>query len=182
MTVNGGYSVMNKVIKKDNDLEEFWLQEIEKTAHLSYRLQLLLLVRKTFPTNAFIDTVNNERFLEALNIFDSRLRKWASHGESPSEDMVKAFSLLLAGRPFEDFIEEVVEEAMLRPTNQNRIYEKDKELTRRKRTVKRTIYRAKDYLEDAGFQVKHRPPLSPEVEQFRKMLKSSALRLEEGPH
>ena len=65
-----GYSVMRRVIKKDSDLEKFWLQEIEKTANLSYRLQILLFVRKTFPTNVFIDMVNNERFLEALDIFD----------------------------------------------------------------------------------------------------------------
>ena len=86
------------------------------------------------------------------------------------------------GRPFKEVKEEVVEEAMLRPTNQNRSYEKEKELTRRKRTVKRAIYRAEDYLKAAGFQVKHRPPLSPEIERFRKMLKSSALRLKEGPY
>lgn len=173
---------MRRVIKKDSDLEKFWLQEMEKPANLSYRLQILLSVRKTFPTNVFIDMVNNGRFLEALDIFDSRLRKWASHGEPPSEDMIKAFVLLLAGRPFEEVKEEVVEEAMLRPTNQNSSYEKEKELTRRKRTVKRAIYRAEDYLKAAGFQVKHRPPLSPEVERFRKMLKSSALRLKEGPY
>ena len=171
---------MRGIIQKNSDLEKFWLQEIEKTANLSYRLQILLSVRKTFPTNVFIDMVNNERFLEALDIFDSRLRKWASHGEPPSEDMIKAFVSLLAGRPFEEVKEEVVEEAMLRPTNHNRSYEK--ELTRRKRTVKRAIYRAEDYLKAAGFQVKHRPPLSPEIERFRKMLKSSALRLKEGPY
>ena len=148
-----------------------------KTANLSYRLQILLSARNTIPTNVFIDMVNNERFLEAIDIFDFQLRKWASHGKSPSEDIIMAFVLLLAGHPFEEVKEEVVEEAMLRPTNQNRSYEKEKELTRRKRTVKRAIYRAEDYLKIAGFQVKHRPPLSPEIEQFRKMLKSSAPRL-----
>lgn len=173
---------MRRVIKKDSDLEKFWLQEMEKPANLSYRLQILLLVRKTFPTNVFIDMVNNERFLEALDIFDSRLRKWASHGEPPSEDMIKAFVLLLAGRPFEEVKEEVVEEAMLRPTNQNGSYEREKELARRKRTIKRAIYRAEDYLKAAGFQVKHRPSLSPGIERFRKMLKSSSLRLKEGPY
>jgi len=96
--------------------------------------------------------------------------------------MIKTFVLLLAGRPFEEVKEEVVEEAMLRPTNHNTSYEKEKELTRRKRTVKRAIYRAADYLKVAGFQVKHKPPLSPEVERFRKMLKSSALQLKEGPY
>ena len=173
---------MLRVTKKDSDLEKFWLQEMEKPANLSYRLQILLSMRRTFPTKVFIDMVNNERFLEALDIFDSRLRKWASHGEPPSEDMIKAFVLLLAGRSFEEVKEEVVEEAMLRPTNQNSSYEKEKELTRRKRTVKRAIYRAKDYLKATGFQVKHRPPLSPKIERFRKMLKSSALLLKEGPY
>jgi hypothetical protein len=175
-----GYSVMGGIIQKDSNLENFWLQEMEKTANLSYRLQILLSVRKTFPANVFIDMVNNEKFLKALSIFDSRLRKWASHGEPPSADMIKAFELLLAGRPFEDVKEEIVEEAMLRPTNQNRSYEKEKELTKRKKTVKRAIYRAKDYLKAVGFQVKHRPPLSPEDERFRKMLKSSASKLKKG--
>lgn len=175
---------MRRVIKRDCDcdLEQFCLQEMGGTANLSYRLQILLLARNTFPANVFIDMVNNERFLEALDLFDSRLRKWVSHGEPPSEDMIKTFILLLAGHPFEDVKEEVVEEAMLRPTKQNSSYENEKELTRRKRTVKRAIYRAKDYLEAAGFQVEHRPPLSPEIERFRKMLKSSALRLKEGPY
>jgi hypothetical protein len=127
----------------------------------------------------FIDMVNNERFLEALDIFDSRLRIWASHGKPPSDDMIKAFVLLLSGRPFEDVKEEIVEEALLRPTNQKGSFEKEKELTRRKRTVKRAIYRAEDYLETAGFQVKHRPPLPPESERFRRMLKSPSLRLKE---
>jgi len=66
---------MRRVIKKDCDLEKFWLQEMGETANLSYRLQILLLARNTFPANVFIDMVNNERFLEALGIFDSRLRK-----------------------------------------------------------------------------------------------------------
>jgi hypothetical protein len=170
---------MRRAIKKNSNLERFWLQEIEKTTNLSYRLQILLSVRKTLPTKVFINMVNNERFLEALDIFDSRLRIWASHGKPPSDDMIKAFVLLLAGRPFEDVREEIVEEALLRPTNQKGSYEKEKELTRRKRTVKRAIYRAEDYLETAGFQVKHRLPLSPEFERFRKMLKSSSLRLKE---
>ena len=175
---------MRRIIKKDCDcdLEKFWLQEMENTANLSYRLQILLSARNTLPPNAFIDMVNNERFLEAVDILDSRLRKWASHGKSPSEDIIMAFVLLLAGRPFEEVKEEVVEEAMLRPTNQNTRDEKKKELTRRKKTVKRAIYRTEDYLKAAGFQVKHRPPLSPEIERFRKMLKSSALRLKEGPY
>ena len=173
---------MRRVMKKDSDLESFWLQEMEKPANLSYRLQILLSARKTLPTNIFIVMVNNKKFLDALDIFDSRLRKWASHGEPPSEDMVKAFGLLLAGRPFEEVKEEVVEEAILRPTTQNSSSEKEKELTRRKRTVKRAIYRAEDYLKAAGFQVKHRPPLSPETERFRKMLKSSTLRLKERPY
>ncbi|HEX79118.1 MAG TPA: hypothetical protein G4O19_03065 [Dehalococcoidia bacterium] len=173
---------MRRVMKKDSDLESFWLQEMEKPANLSYRLQILLSARKTLPTNIFIVMVNNKKFLDTLDIFDSRLRKWASHGEPPSEDMVKAFGLLLAGRPFEDVKEEVVEEAMLRPTTQNSSSEKEKELTRRKRTVKRAIYRAEDYLKAAGFQVKHGPPLSPEAEQFRKMLKSSTLQLKERPY
>jgi len=167
-----GYSVMIRVIKEHGDLENFWLQEMGKIANPSFRLQILVSARKTFPTNVFIDMINNKKFLKALDIYDSQLRKWASHGEPPSEDMINAFELLLAGRPFEDVKEEVVEEAMLRPTNQNRIYEKGKELTKRKRTVKRAIYRAKQYLEAAGFYVKHRRPLSPELEQFRKMLKS----------
>ena len=171
---------MCRVMKKESDLETFWLQEIEKETKLSYRLQILLSARKTFPTNLFVDMVNNEIFLEALDIFDSRLQRWASHGEPPSEDMIKAFILLLAGRPFEEVKEEVVEEAMLRPTTQDNSYEKEKELTKRKRTIIRSIYRAKDYLKAAGLQVKHKPPLSPEIERFRKMLKSSALRLKEG--
>lgn len=170
---------MRKTIKKNGDLEKFWLQEIERAASLGYRLQILLMARKTFSTNVFIDMVNNERFLEALDIFDSQLRKWASHGKPPSDDMIKAFVLLLAGRPFEDVREEIVEEALLRPTNQKGSYEKEKELTIRKRTVKRAIYRAEDYLIAAGFEVKHRPPLSRKSERFRKMLKSSSLRLKE---
>jgi len=170
---------MRKTIKKNSDLEKFWLHEMERTTNLSYRLQILLSARKTFTTNVFIDMVSNEKFLEALDILDSRLRKWASHGEPPSEDMIKAFELMLAGRPFEDVREEVLEEALSRPTNRKRSYEKEKELTRRKRTVTRAIYRAEDYLKTAGFEVKHRPPLSPEFERFRKMLKSASLRLKE---
>ena len=60
--------------------------------------------------------------------------------------MINAFVLLLAERPYEEVKEEVLAEAMLRPTNQNGSYEKKKELTRRKRTVKRVIYRrAEDF-------------------------------------
>jgi hypothetical protein len=170
---------MNTVMQKENDLEKFWLKEIEKLTDQSYRIQILLSIRKVFPTNLFINMVANEKFLEGLDILDSRFKKWESHGKPPSDDMINAFGLLLAGRPFEDVKEEIVEKAMSRPTTQNGSYEKKTELTRRKRTVIRSIYRAEVYLKDVGFKVKHRPPQPPDLEQFLKLLKSTNSNLEE---
>ncbi len=153
------------------DLEAFWIEELEQAPDLSYRLAFLLALRKNLLKRWFGSLIKEPNFRRALEVLDRQARKWDAHGRKPSDETVEAFLRMLAGGAFEDVSEEIVAEALSRPTRRRTQYERSRELALREQAVRKKVYRVMKSLEARGLTVRHKPKLPREWAKFVEMIR-----------
>jgi len=158
------------------DLEEFWLEELEKAPTLSYRLAILLKLRKSLPARCFASFIRQGRFLKWVEDCDCQMQKWDAPGRPPSEETVSAFMKLTARITYEDVLGKAVEEALLKPTLRKTSYEAKREIYLRKQALEKKIYRVKESLEANGFPIKHKPKVSKQYAEFIEKIKLAAMK------
>jgi len=158
------------------DLEEFWLEELEKAPTLSYRLAILLTLRRDLPERLFDRLIRHGRFLKWVEDCDRQMQKWDAGGRPPSEETLVSFMELAAGRTYEDVLGQALEKALLRPTLRKTKYESDREICLRKRALEKKIYRVKESLEANGFPIKHKPKVSKQYAEFIEKIKLAAMK------
>ncbi len=153
------------------DLEAFWLEELEQAPDLSCRLAFLVALREGLHKKWFTYLIKQERFLRVLEICDRQAQEWDAHGRKPSDETVEAFLRMLAGGSFEDVSEDIVAEALSRPTRYRTQYERNRELALREQAVRKRVYRVKKSLEAKGLSVRHKPKLPREWAKFVEMIR-----------
>ncbi len=148
------------------DLEEFWLEELEQVPNLSYRLFFLLQLREILPKKLFASLIKEVRFLKWIETFDNQMQKWEAGGRPPSAETVIAFMKLTMGVPYEDVLDQLVDEGLRKPTQFKTQYEANLELPLRKQAITKKVYRVKNSLEATGFSIKHAPKVSKQYAEF----------------
>lgn len=159
-TSSGSTSVVS------DDLEDFWVEELEKASNLSYRLAILLTLRKNLPKRWFARFIRNTRFTKWIEECDRQFEKWDDKGRPPSEETLIAFVRLTGGITYEDVLEQALEEALSRPTLRKTDYEAKREMCFRKRALEKKIYRVKKALEAGGIPIKHQTKVSKKFAEF----------------
>ena len=148
------------------DLEDFWLEELEKAPNLSYRLTIFLELRKSLPARWFASFIRQGRFLKWVEDCNCQMQKWDAQGRPPSEETVSAFMKLTAGMTYEDVLRQVLEEALSKPTLRKTRYEAKREIYFKKQAVSKKVYRVKKSLEDTGFPIKHKTKVLRQYAEF----------------
>lgn len=158
----------------DYDLEEFWLDELEKASGLSPRLEILLLFRQTFPKWWFVSLIKDARFLDVIDDLARQLQKTEFGGRPPDVNTFIAYMRLRAGIPYEEVLEDTLQEEVLRSRRGNTDCETVVARQRCEEPIKKKVYRVCKSLEAEGFQIKHISHTSKASVEFYKALREGS--------